>query len=80
MVVLHIQVKARYSEAALGVLLETMRRRGAFSRPVGNGRYRVHVPAEHPWIPFYQTIQDCNSVDLTEVITVKRTVPIEPEG
>jgi hypothetical protein len=82
MVILHLQIKALYDEGELETLLETIERRGAGHKHLGDGRYRVHIPTYHSWIPFYQTIRDCSSVELTDVTTVsqRRTILIEPEG
>lgn len=82
MVIFHFQVKTFYNEPELEGLLETMERRGAGYRHLGDGRYRLHIPTDIPWIPFYKTIRNCNSVELTDVTTVsqRRTILIEPEG
>ena len=82
MVVFHFQVKALYDERTLEELLETIEQRGASCLHKGDGRFQVCIPIDIPWIPFYQTIRDCESVQLTDVTTVsqRRTILIEPEG
>jgi len=82
MVIFHFQVKALYDERELEELLEILERRGATSVHKGDGRFRVCIPIDIPWIPFYQTIRDCESVQMTDVTTVsqRRTILIEPEG
>ena len=82
MVIMGLQVKALHSGWELKCMLKTLGRRGAFSRPIGDGRYRLSIPTDLSWIPFYKTIRDCKSVELTEVTTIsqRRTILIEPEG
>ena len=82
MIILHFQVKPLYNEKQLEELLEVIERRGAIYSHLGDGRYRASIPTEILWIPFYQTIRDCWSVELTDVTTVsqRRTILIEPEG
>ena len=82
MIIFHFQVKPLYHERELEELLEGMERRGAGYQHLGDGRYRLRIPTDIPWVPFFQTIRDCESVQLTDVTTVsqRRTILIEPEG
>ena len=82
MMVLHFQVKTFYCEQELEKLLEVLERRGANYNHQESGRYRVTVSPDIPCVPFYQTIQDCPSVELTDVTTVsqRRTILIDQEG
>jgi len=81
-VIFGLQVKDLHSERELGDLLEILEQRGAFYHQLGDGRYRLRIPTDLPWIPFYKTLRDCKSVELTDVTTVtqRRTILIEPEG
>lgn len=82
MIILHFQVKPLYSERQVEDLLEVVERRGGFYNHKGDGKYWLSIPTNIPWVPFYQTIRDCWSVELTDVTTVsqRRTILIEPEG
>jgi len=82
MIILHFQVKSLYNEQQLEDLLHVIERRGAICSHLGDGRHRASIPAEILWIPFYQTIRDCWSVELTDVTTIsqRKTILIEPEG
>jgi len=81
-IIFHFQVRALYHEAELEEMLEEFERRGAYYNHLGDGRYRLRVPEYFSWVPFYETLRDCNSVELTDITTVsqRRTILVEPEG
>lgn len=78
-VVLHFQVRPLYTERELEALLEVIERRGGTYTHKGDGRFRLCVPTELNWTPFYQTLRDCPSIQLTDVTTIsqRRTICIE---
>jgi len=71
MVILRFQVNESYDERELEELFECIERRGGNYRHLGRGHCSLDIPKELPWRPFCQTIQDCNSVRLTDAITTR---------
>lgn len=56
------RVKDLYSEREIEDLLETLERRGANYAHLGEGWYEVEVAPVYSWMPFYRTMQDCDSI------------------
>jgi hypothetical protein len=72
MIVFHFQVRALYNERELEELLELLERRGASYYHKGDGRFRLTIPLGLNWTPFYQTMRDCRSIELTDVTTISQ--------
>ncbi len=67
---LRFRTKAAYGEYELEELLETLGRRGGDCEHLGEGRFKLTVPDDNFWVPFYDTIRACPSVEFTERILV----------
>jgi hypothetical protein len=72
MIIFHFQVRALYNERELEELLEVLERRGAAYTHKGDGRFRLTVPTNLNWTPFWQTMRDCPSIQLTDVTTISQ--------
>lgn len=72
-------IRDNYDEREIEELLETLEGRGADYEHLGDGWYVVTVPEYLGWVPFYRTVQNCDSVREMDHRKIVR-YECEPEG
>ena len=60
------QIKDEYDEREVEDLLDILERRGSRYKHLGEGLYRISVPVEILWTPFFQAAARCPSVEVVE--------------
>lgn len=68
--IFYFRTSDSYRGGELEELLNIVSIRGADCQYLGNERFRMRVPAEFFWVPFYKTVKDCKSAKLTRVSAV----------